>query len=156
MKIPALLALAVFLLPQGGAQTSSPVSAEDEAAIKKPAMNYIEGYYEGDGARMESALHPDLVKRLISTGQNGQNGLETMSAMTLVQRTRAGGGKKIPKERQQKDITILDRYNNVAVVRIVASDWIDYLQEGKWNGEWKIINVLWELKPKPPGNQQQK
>ena len=72
-----------------------------------------------------------------------------MSAMTLVQRTRAGGGKKIPKERQQKDITILDRYNNVAVVRIVASDWIDYLQEGKWNGEWKIINVLWELRIDP-------
>ena len=89
------------------------------------SSGYIEGYYEGDGARMESAVHPDLVKLLIYTGQNGQNGLETMSAMTLVQRTRAGGGTEIPRERQQKD-TILDRYNNIAVVRIVASDWIDY------------------------------
>ena len=27
--------------------------------------------------------------------------------------------------------------------------WVDYLQEAKYNGEWKIVNVLWELKPKP-------
>ena len=71
-----------------------------------------------------------------------------MGAMTLVQRTRDGGGKKTPQDRQLKEVTILDRYNNAAVVKIVASDWIDYLEMGKFNGDWKIINVLWELKPK--------
>ena len=49
-----------------------------------------------------------------------------------------------------KEITILDRYNNAAVVKIVASGWIDYLEVARFNGQWKIINVLWELKPKPP------
>jgi hypothetical protein len=71
-----------------------------------------------------------------------------MSAMTLVQRTREGIGKKIPQDRQVKEVTILDRFNNAAVVKVVASDWIDYLEVAKFNGEWKIINVLWELKPK--------
>ncbi len=52
-----------------------------------------------------------------------------------------------PKEQQQKDITILDRFNNAAVVKVVASGWIDYLEEVKFDGQWKIINVLWELKP---------
>jgi len=45
-------------------------------------------------------------------------------------------------------VTLLDRYNNTAVVNTAASDWIDYLEIGKFNGDWKIINVLWELKPK--------
>jgi hypothetical protein len=72
-----------------------------------------------------------------------------MGAMQLVQNTRRGGGNKTPKDQQTKDITILDRFNNAAVVKIVASGWIDYLQEAKVNGEWKIINVLWELKPRP-------
>jgi hypothetical protein len=27
------------------------------------------------------------------------------------------------------------------------SEWIDYLHLARWNGEWKIVNVLWELKP---------
>ena len=49
--------------------------------------------------------------------------------------------------RLQKDITILDRFNNAAVVKIVASGWVDYLEEAKVDGQWKIINVLWELKP---------
>ena len=35
-----------------------------------------------------------------------------------------------------------------AVVKIVASDWVDYFEAVKFNGEWKIINVLWELKLK--------
>jgi hypothetical protein len=25
----------------------------------------------------------------------------------------------------------------------------DYLELARFNGQWKIINVLWELKPKP-------
>ena len=72
-----------------------------------------------------------------------------MGAMPLVQGTRAGGGKQTPKEKQLKEVTILDRFQNAAIVKIVASDWIDYLSVAKFNGEWKIINVLWELKPKP-------
>jgi len=36
-----------------GAQT-----AEDSSAIRAAALDYIDGYYTGDGARMERALHP--------------------------------------------------------------------------------------------------
>lgn len=124
------------------------ISPEDAAAIKKPAVDYIEGWYEGNAARMESALHPELAKRIVIVDvSTGRSRLDSMSAMTLVQRTRAGGGTKVPKEKQQKDITILDRFNNAAVVKVIASEWIDYLEEAKVNGEWKIINVLWEVKP---------
>jgi hypothetical protein len=122
----------------------------DETAIRKTALDYIEGWYEGDAARMESALHPELAKRMIFTDpKTGHSQFNHMGAMQLVQSTRRGGGNKTPKDQQTKDITILDRYNNAAVVKIVASGWIDYLEEAKVNGEWKIINVLWELKPKP-------
>jgi len=56
-----------------------------------------------------------------------------------------------PKDKQQKDVTILDRYENAATVEIVASDWIDYLHIAKLDGRWQIVNVLWERKPEPPG-----
>src|ERR1044071_6742411 len=125
--------------------------SNEEAAIRKTALNYIEGWYEGDAARMESALHPELAKRMIYTDpKSGRSQFNHMGAMALVQGTRRGGGKQTPKEKQLKEVTILDRFNNAAVVKIIASDWIDYLSVAKFNGEWKIINVLWELKPKPP------
>lgn len=126
------------------------VSEADRAAIKQTALDYIEGWYEGNPERMERALHPDLAKRIVRIDPENKNfsRLDQMSAMSLVQKTRRGVGKQIPKEKQQKDITILDVYENAASVKIVASDWIDYLHIAKWNGRWVIVNVLWELKPK--------
>ena len=143
------LAVAVLLAVTLGARAQTETSDED--AIKVTALNYIEGWYEGDATRMESALHPELAKRMISTDpKTGHSQFNHMGAMALVQGTRRGGGSKTPKDQQSKEITILDRFNNAAVVKIVASGWIDYLEIAKFNGQWKIINVLWELKPTPP------
>jgi Putative lumazine-binding len=123
-------------------------SSADSVAIKQTALNYIEGWYEGNAERMEKALHPELAKRCLRVDpKTGKTFLDQVSGLNLVQRTRAGGGKQTPTHRQQKDITILDAFEKAASVKIVASDWVDYLHMVKWNGEWKIINVLWELKP---------
>jgi len=121
----------------------------EEKAIKQAALDYIEGWYEGSAERMERALHPELVKRAVFTDPaSGKSSLQQMNAMTLVQYTRAGYGTKVPVDQQQKDVSILDKYENIAVVKVIATEWIDYLQIAKYNGEWKIVNVLWEMKPK--------
>jgi hypothetical protein len=52
------------------------------------------------------------------------------------------------KENQQKDITILDVFENAASVKAIMSGWIDYMHMAKINGRWAIVNVLWELKPR--------
>ena len=129
------------------AQTASDA---DKEAIKQTALDYIEGWYEGNAERMERALHPELAKRIVRTDpKSGRSNLGQMSAMTLVQFTRSGGGKQTAKEKQQKDVSILDVFENAASVKVVASDWVDYLQMAKWSGHWVIVNVLWEMKPQP-------
>lgn len=133
----------IVLVSQANAQ-----SPADASAIKQTALDYIEGWYEGNAERMERALHPELAKRIVRTNQEGNSRLDQMSALTLVQGTRRGGGKSTPSEKQQKDVTILDVFENAASVKVVASDWIDYLHMAKFNGRWVIVNVLWELKPK--------
>lgn len=141
-----ILIFAVLLLASGiSAQASDP----DKTAITQTALDYIEGWYEGNPDRMERALSPDLAKRIVRTDPQGRSMLQQMSAMGLVQNVKRGGGKNTPKERQQKDVTILDVFENAASVKIVASDWVDYLQMAKFNGRWVIVNVLWELKPQP-------
>jgi Putative lumazine-binding len=135
--------LVLLLTHQASAQSSA-----DAAAIKATALDYIEGWYEGNAERMEKALHPELAKRIVQTDATGRSRLGQMSALTLVQGTRNGGGKNTPKENQQKDVTILDVFENAASVKVVAGDWVDYLHVAKSNGRWVIVNVLWELKPK--------
>jgi len=131
---PALLA----------ASTMSAQTAADSAAIRQTALDYIEGWYEGNAERMERAVHPDLAKRIINTDQRGRSVLGHQSAMTLVQNTRRGGGKETPVAQQRKDVRILDVFGNTASVRVDASGWIDYMHIAKWNGRWVIVNVLWE------------
>src|SRR5438552_7426665 len=99
-------------------------SAADSSGIRQAALDYIEGYYTGDGARMERALHPELAKRIVRTNDNGVSQFGNMSAMTLVQATRAGGGTKIPEADRHKEVKILDIYQNAASARIYASGWV--------------------------------
>jgi hypothetical protein len=141
-------AVVLMTLTSAHAQTTEP--NPDAAGIRQTALDYIEGWYEGNAERMERALHPELAKRIVRTNpQNNQSRLDQMSALSLVLGTRRGGGKDTPKDRQQKEVTVLDVYQNAASVKIVASDWIDYLHVARFNGRWVIVNVLWELKPNP-------
>ena len=125
-------------------------SAADSAGIRAAALDYIEGWYEANPERMERALHPELAKRIVRTNPEGRSSLGQMSALSLVQGVRSGGGRNTPAAEQQKDVTILDIYQNAASAKIIASGWIDFLHLAKWNGRWVIVNVLWELKPQAP------
>lgn len=135
--------LAVMPLSVSSSQVRS-----DSAAIRQTALDYIQGWYTGDAARMERALHPELAKRIVRTDSLGNNRIDQQSAMTLVIGTRMGYGKSTPQTDRHDDVRILDIYRNAASVRVDASYWVDYLQLAKWHGRWVIVNVLWELKPK--------
>jgi len=142
--------LVIALLLFSPAVRAQPDDA-DAKGIKAAALDYIEGWYEGNAERMARAVHPELVKRIIVT-ENGASRIENMGASRLVSGVRSGGGKQTPKDKQLKTVTILDRYENAAAVKVVASDWIDYLHLAKFDGRWVIVNVLWERYPQkaPP------
>jgi hypothetical protein len=136
---------------QPAALGARPASAADSAGIREAALNYIEGWYAGDAQRMEKALHPELAKRIVRTDPaNGRSSFSSMSALTLINGTRAGGGTRTPAANRLKDVRILDIFEGAASARVDASDWVDYLQLARWNGRWVIVNVLWELRPHEP------
>jgi len=147
-----LLSFAAFgqSTPAQTASASPSISSEDAAAIRVTALNYVEGWYTGDAERMASALHPELVKRVMTIdATTGRPRLDGMGRSVLVESTRRGFGKETPVAEQQKDIMILDVFQNAASVRATMRDWIDYMHMVKWEGKWVIVNVLWERKAKP-------
>ena len=127
-------------------------TAADSSAIRATALDYVEGWYEGNAERMSRAVHPELVKRIVvSDTATKHSVIETMGATALVNGARRGWGKETPATRRQKDVSILDIFGNAASVKGVMADWIDYMQMAKVDGRWVIVNVLWEYKPRSRG-----
>jgi hypothetical protein len=145
MNRTALFLPLAFLIFTGSAfaQTGS-----DREAIKRAAIDYAEGWYEGNAEKMEGSLSPDLAKRIVNVDAQSRSFVSSMSAMSLVQGTRRGFGKRTPSESRMKEVTILDVTGNAASVKLEMHEWIDYMHIGKVNGRWVIINVLWEMKSK--------
>ena len=63
MRNLCLLSVSLLLTLASAARAQTTASNADAAAIRQTALDYIEGWYEGNAERMERALHPELAKR---------------------------------------------------------------------------------------------
>jgi len=142
MKTVAIAAVIAAALPVAARAQS----AADSAGIRGAALDYIEGWYTGSGERMARALHPELAKRIVYTDSAGRSWVGEMGASQLIRSAAAGGGSRTPPAQQRTDVRILDVFQNTASVRVDAGAWVDYLHLVKWQGQWRILNVLWELR----------
>lgn len=118
-------------------------SEKEKAAIERVAMDYIEGWYEGNVERMDRALHPELVKRAMIQDAEEKEFFQDLTKADMVKATEGGGGSKIPATERQINITVFDIYRTIAAVRVESGSFIEYLHLGKTEGDWKIVNVVW-------------
>lgn len=148
-RIAIALVVGLLAVEAGAARAqTAPDSAAESAAIRQAALDYIDGYYGGDAARMERALHPELAKRIVRADSTGAEWISSMGASQLIAGTRAGFGREIPAAERKNMVTILDVFGNAASAKIDAGPWIDYLHLARVNGRWVIVNVLWEMVPR--------
>ena len=127
-------------------------SAKDTLAIKETTLNYIEGYFYKDAKRMEKALHPELVKRSIQKSKDGHEFVVNRGASFMIMAAANNSNRHAsnPDGPIESIVEIYDIVGNAANVKVSTNqyDFIDYLHVGKYNNEWKIINVFWASKPK--------
>ena len=120
------------------------VGTEDERkAIERAALDYYEGWFDGNAVRMERALHPQLVKRSLSEDESN---LDTISAQEMVESTAAGAGLARDPGRAERKIEIhVDHvYEDIATATVTSAVYVDYLQLARTRDGWKIVNVLWD------------
>lgn len=134
----------LFLFVSYAAIAQSP---EDKQGIKDAALNYVEGFYTNDSSRLIKGLHKDLVKRIIDN-RSGTSVIQNMTVKDLVSYTKSGQKMpdKNPAEPFKAEVTIYDISNGIALAKVTTNKmdmFFDYLQLGKINGTWKVINVLW-------------
>lgn len=148
----ALVAAAGILAFAGWQVAESKQDASDSKvreAIITAAMDYPMSWYEGDAERMKRRLHPDL-RKCISVppvSADSEWTLREMTAQELIDLVGTGRGKETPAEVRKHDVTVLDVFGDIASVRIDMDAWSDFVHLAKIDGEWKIINVLWDLTP---------
>lgn len=141
MKKYSLLIAIIFCCFQIKAQT-----AQDTVDIKRVTLAYIEAQHNPNPKLMESALHPRLVKRSVFRNKVAQKDFISeyfAENMIILAETYNAKGDKFPKN-PRKEVKLLDVSARTASVKLIADAWIDYMHIVKTNGEWKIINVLWQ------------
>lgn len=128
------------------AQSNSEEAVRDIPAIKKAALYYIESQHETNAKKMEFALHPKVAKRTYWKKTDGNEHIieNNYQSMLQVAQNYNKSGTKFAKH-PKKIVEILDHDKRVATVKLIADEWIDYMHLIKQdNGQWKVINVLWQ------------
>lgn len=139
-KISASIYKQILEYPNSNSKKEAEITA-----IRLVVTDYIEGWYVSNAGRVERSIHPELAKRERSAdSQTGKSRLEHKGAMSLVKETR--GVARTPEGKRQKDVVIFDVFENTASAKLTASDWVDYIHLGKFDGIWMIVNVLRKLK----------
>ena len=124
-------------------------TAADSAGVRDAVLDYVEGIYRVDTARIVRSVRPDMAKRGYYIPRNQT--AYTSSPMTypqLINVAKTFNAKgQLNAETAAKQVTILDILDQTASVKLVADWGIDYMHLAKYDGRWMIVNVLWQSTP---------
>ena len=141
MKTIFTFLCAVLFLSSANAQSN------DESLVERAALNYIEGFYEGDTLKLKESLKPDLLKygywKDRNTGEYGDEiYMSYDAAKDYARRVLEQGNQQ--GDDAPKEVEILDMMNHIAAVKITAWWGVDYLLLSKEGDKWMIGQVIWE------------
>lgn len=114
----------------------------DTEAVVATALDYFEGWYAGDVARVDRALHAQLVKR--SVDQVGGESPSVTSKERLLELVRAGAGVDDSTD-DPIDVTVVDVHRDVAAAVVRSAQYREYLHLVRTCDGWKIAGTLWQL-----------
>lgn len=141
----AVVALAVTTIPASAFAQGT--GAANREAVRLAALDYVEGIYNVQPERIERSVHTTLVKRGFYKKDAGGPYVE--SPMTYEQLVRLAGSwnKEGKRDTSIKEVAVLDVLDQTAVAKVTASWGIDYMLLGKYDGRWKIVQILWQSHP---------
>ena len=121
---------------------------EDSLEIKRKSIGYIKSLQNLNPLLMDSVL--DSIFTKVTIGYNPLKRSEIIKETTREQMIEFAtnwnrSGQKFPLK-PVENVTILDVYNQIATVKLVSDNWVEYLQLIKTNGKWSITNMIWQYK----------
>jgi hypothetical protein len=145
---PLAITVVLALPAAAGGQTAT----ADREAVQRAALDYLEGFYEGDSTKHIRSIHPSVYKygffyRANESRYNGsQMRWEGFHAYT---RNVRSTGERAPAN-APKEVLVFEVLDQTASVKVTAFWGIDYLLLAKFDGKWMITHVLWQTPPRAP------
>ena len=138
------VAVAVGATFAGSAQTKPDA---DRDAVRQAALDYVEGIYNVQPERIQRSVHPSLVKRGFYKKDASTPYVEM--PMTYDQLVKLAGdwNKGGKRDTKIKEVAVLDVLDQTATAKVTAMWGIDYMLLGKYDGQWKIVQILWQSHP---------
>jgi hypothetical protein len=124
--------------------TSAAKAAEAAPAIERTILDYFEGWFDGDTARMKRALHPELAKRPGRVDHSLAGRLGTLTAQEMIERTGAGVGKTRDVPDRRIEIDVVDVFDDIASATVRSAVYYEYVHLVRTLDGWKIVNTLWQ------------
>ena len=118
----------------------------DRQAVQQAAANYVTAVYESKPELIEQSVHPKLTKYGFMRQQDGtyKQGQMTYDQLLEVART---WNKEKKRDTSINKVEVLDVLDHTATAKVTAQWGIDYMQLAKFDGTWKIINIIWQTHP---------
>ena len=140
----SLVAVSLLIVLTLAAPAASQTADADGA--RRAALDYLEGFYEGSPDKIRRGVHPEVVKY----GFYRPDGAEGYQGTGMTFEEMIGFAENVRDEGSQpgpdapKEVILLDVQDQIAVAKVVAWWGSDYLQMAKYNGEWKVMHVVWQ------------
>ena len=144
-KFAFLLAAALALPRLSHAQT-----AEDREGVRRAALDYIEGFYEGDSTKHVRSIRPEVFKYGYYIPRDSAKYVgEQMKWQEFHDFTRRVRERRnFARADAPKEVQLLDVLDQIAAAKVTAWWGVDYLLMGKYDGKWMITEVIWQTPPK--------
>ena len=145
--ILAALTLTTIALSRASAQQGAPAERE---GVRRAALDYLEGFYEGDSAKIVRSVRPNVRKVGYFTprGQTRYEAEEMSYAEMIGYANNFKKSGRTTPASAPREVIVGEINDQTATAKVVAWWGIDYLQLAKYDGKWMIVNVMWQSPPK--------
>lgn len=126
-------------------------AGSDHEAVQRAVLDYVEAVEQGRPELIERGVHRDLAKFGFYRENPGEE--FQVIPMTFDQLVELAGDMKkegyVPEDAEHS-VEIFEVLDQTASVKLTAFWGIDYMHLAKYDGEWKIVQVLWQSRPPAP------
>ena len=120
---------------------------QEESAITRVALGYLQALETLNPDLMAEVLHKDLTKHFVPpfAAPNNAHTLRPTTYERMLEHAEHWNrsGMRFPPKPTNR-VSVLDQYNNMATVKMVSDNWVEYLHLVKLKGQWKIKNLMWD------------